>query len=82
MATTIKHNGRLAGWTDDQIKAYKRITTGALRGRLVMAGSIAPGTLNPLTARHFVVEIGGKLQLTTLGLAAAKECGWIKPHES
>lgn len=82
MATRIKHNGRLAGWTDKQIEALRRVTRGSLRGKPIMSSSVHPRVLHTLEARKVVMTYNGKIILTANGLAVAKSCGWIKPHES
>jgi hypothetical protein len=78
----VKHNHRLNGWTDNQIVAFNRATKGALRGKLITAASVHPRVRNTLESRRVIFVLNDKVQLTELGLAVAKSCGWIKSHES
>lgn len=75
----IKHNGRLAGWTDKQIDAFYRAFKGGIRGRCIKAAAIHPRVLNTLKWRTVVFEFGDrKIQLTAYGVEVAKSCGWLK----
>lgn len=76
-------NYRLTGWTDKQIEALRRVTRGSLRGKPIKVDSVHPRVLHTLEARKVIMTLSnGKIILTALGLAVAKSCGWIEPHES
>lgn len=80
MAKTIKHKGRLAGWTDGQKVGFYRAVKGALSGRLVRWDSIHPRPRRVLERRCLIFEFKGKVQLTDMGLAVANSCGWVKKN--
>jgi hypothetical protein len=82
MKAKVKHNGRLAGWTDNQIDAFNRAVRGALRGKLIKSDSVHPRVRHTLEGRKLVFDLNGKLCVTANGLAVARSCGWIKPNES
>lgn len=74
----MKYNGRFAGWSDHQVKAFVAVSRGSMSGKFISSSKVHPRTLGVLKARRLVMTVGDHLILTDNGSAVAKSAGLDK----